>query len=264
MTSSPPPQPPAGGPPPDAPNPHGHHAAGAGSSMDLKKLTMADYVIAGGTVLFLILALFPWWEFGSDFFGISYSLSGFSSGMVSSAFVLFLLAAVWAALPAFYDLSLGFPRAWVTVGLAGLGFLLTLFAWIDTFNAGFSIWALLGTVVALAIALFAVLTLLPELRTRPALPGGRSGAAQWANQQAPDLGRQQGQSAAPDSPYAPPRQYAPPPPPPYTSPPQTTAPYAPSPYAPPPPTAAPPPAPPAGGPAATGGPSDPAEHPGSA
>ena len=249
MTSSPPPQPPAGGPPPGAPNPHGHHPAGAGSSMDLKKLTMADYVIAGGTVLFLILALFPWWEFGSDFFGISYSLSGFSSGMVSSAFVLFLLAAVWAALPAFYDLSLSFPRSWVTVGLAALGFLLTLIAWIDTFNAGFSIWALLGTVVALAIALFAVLTLLPELRTRPALPGGLSGAAEWANQQAPDFGRQQGQSPAPDSPYAPPRQYAPPPPPPYSSLPPTTA---------------PPPAPPAGGPAAPGGPSGTAEHPGSA
>ena len=169
--------------------------------------------------------------------------------MVSSAFVLFLLAAVWAALPAFYDLSLTFPRAWITVGLAGLGFLLTLFAWIDTFNAGFSIWALLGTVVALAIALFAVLTLLPELRTRPALPGRLSGAAQWANQQAPDAGRQQAPAPAPGSPYAPPRQYTPPPPPPYSSPPPPTAPYAPPQYAPPPPTAAPPPAPPAGGPA---------------
>ncbi|MGZ4539448.1 MAG: hypothetical protein ACXVXS_10050, partial [Blastococcus sp.] len=126
------------------------------------------------------------------------------------------------------------------------------FAWIDTFNAGFSIWALLGTVVALAIALFAVLTLLPELSNRPALPGGVANAAQWANQQAPEFGRQQGQ-AGPGQPGAPP---AGPPP---SAPPG----YAPPQYAPPPPpAAAPPAAPPAGG--TPGGPSGPAEHPGSA
>ncbi len=35
--------------------------------------------------------------------------------------MLFLLATVWALLPAFLDLKLGFPRGWVTVGLAGAG-----------------------------------------------------------------------------------------------------------------------------------------------
>ena len=82
---------------------------------------------------------------------------------------------MWALLPAFTDLKLGFPRSWVTVGLAALGFVLTLFAWIDTFDVDFSIWALLGMLTATAILVFAVLALLPELRNRPALPGGLAG-----------------------------------------------------------------------------------------
>ena len=84
--------------------------------MDFKKLTMADYVIAGGTLVFLILAALPWYDFGSDVFGFSASLNGFSSGLVSSAFVLFLLATVWALLPAFFELKLGFPRGWSRSG----------------------------------------------------------------------------------------------------------------------------------------------------
>jgi hypothetical protein len=79
------------------------------------------------------------------------------------------------------------------VGLAALGFLLTLFAWFDTFSVDFAIAPLLAVIVAAAILLFAVLSLLPELRKRPALPGGLANAAQWANQPAPDLGQQFGQ-----------------------------------------------------------------------
>jgi hypothetical protein len=179
---------------------------------------MADYVIAGGTLLYLILSFFPWFSFGDDFFGFSFS--GFESGNVKYAFVLFLLATAWALLPAFYDLRLGFPRSWITVALAALGFLLTLFAWFDTFDVDFSIWALLGMLTATAILLFAVLSLLPELRNRPALPGGLAGAAQWANQPAPNFGHQQGQqfgqgsNGPPAQPYGQPpqQQYAPPPP----------------------------------------------------
>jgi hypothetical protein len=200
--------------------------------MDLKKLRIADYVIAGGTLLYLIFALLPWWDYGDEFFA-SFTLSGFDSGQVSTAFVLFLLATAWALLPAFHDLRLGFPRAWITVGLAGLGFLLTLVAWVDTFDAGFSIWALLGLLTAVAILAFSVFTLLPELRTKPALPGGLANAAQWANQPAPEVGgagstaqppapghRQQGPSvtgtATPPttpmtSPTQPPQQSPPPP-----------------------------------------------------
>jgi hypothetical protein len=252
----PPPGPPPGayGPGPGQP-PTGQYTygqpAGSGFSMDLKKLTMATWVLGAGTVLFLVLALFPWWEYGNNFFGISYSLNGFSSGLVSSAFVLFLLATAWSALPAFYDLKVGFPRGWVTVGLAGLGFLLTLFAWIDTFSLGFSLWALLGTIVAAALALFAVLSLLPELKNKPALHGGLANAAQWANQAGPErLGRP---GAGPGQPtygqphYGQPGGTHPPTVPSQGPPPQYAPPTQAAPQASPPP--APPYGPPAGGPA---------------
>jgi hypothetical protein len=186
-------------------------APGSGFSFDLKKLKMADYVIAGGALLFFVLALFPWWNYGDELFG--YSFSGFDDGKVSTAFLLFLLAAVWTLLPAFTDLRLGFPRAWVTVGLAGVGFLLTLFAWIDTMSLDFQVWPLLGTITAAAILLFALLTLLPQLRNGPALPGSLAGAAQWANQPAPDFG-QPGRPAQAGPTYGQPASPPPPPPPP--------------------------------------------------
>ena len=223
---------------PGAPNPYGQ-PAGSGFSLDVKKLKMADYVIAGGTILFLILAALPWYDY-DDAFGFSYSFNGFTSGLVSSAFVLFLLATVWALLPAVTDFKLGFPRGWITVGLAALGFLLTLFAWFDTFSVGFSIFPLLAVVVAAAILLFAFLSLLPELRNRPALPGGLSNAAQWANQQSPDLGQQfgqqqqgqqHGQPGHQTGPHQPQQQYGQPMPPPQQQPGQ---------YNPPPPPNAPP------------------------
>ncbi|WP_170977797.1 hypothetical protein, partial [Blastococcus sp. CCUG 61487] len=74
---------------------------------------------------------------------------------------------------AFTDLKLSFPRSWITVGLAAIGFLFTLLAWFDTFEEvfDFSFLALVGLLVAAAILVFAVLSLLPELRNRPALPG---------------------------------------------------------------------------------------------
>ena len=219
-----PPPPPGYGPPPGQ-NPFAHpQGSGAGVSFDATKLTMASYVIAGLTLLYLILSFFTWYDLSDeDFFGVGFNVSGWTgSGQVKTAFFLFLLATVWALLPAFTDLKLGFPRSWITVGLAALGFVLTLIAWIDTFKWNFSIWALLGFVTATAILLFSVLTLLPELRTRPALPGGLANAAQWANQQAPEFGQpgaRPGQAqpyGRPAPPYGQsgPQQYAPPPPPP--------------------------------------------------
>jgi hypothetical protein len=204
------------GQPPAAPHPNGVPAGtGGGASFDATKLTMASYVIAGGTLLFLILTFFSWFQF----FGIGFS--GWRSDYVKTAFFLFLLASVWALLPAFTDARVGFPRGWVTVGLAALGFLLTLFAWFDTFDYDFSVWALLGVLAAAAILVFAVLTLLPELKNRPALPGRLAGAAQWANQPAPEFGQQPGAeqqpgaaAQQPDAPYVQPGygQAAPPPP----------------------------------------------------
>src|SRR4051812_12827476 len=178
------------------PNPYGQPARGAAVSFDLKRLKIVDYVIAGLTLLYFILAFFPWFTYGDEFFG--FSLSGFDSGNVTSAFVLFLLATAWAVLPAFVVLKLGFPRSWITLGLATLGWLLTLFAWIDSFDGDFSIWALLGFLTATAILVFAVLSLLPEMRNRSGLAAGVTAGAPWANQSAPDFGQRQ---AHPQQPY---------------------------------------------------------------
>ncbi|MGY1784083.1 hypothetical protein [Geodermatophilus sp. SYSU D00698] len=200
-------------PPPGAPSLYGQAPRPAGAGFDLGRLRTADYVVAAGALVYLVLALLPWATFSSsDDFGfdvpgfdvpeISYSFSGFEvSGLVAFSFVLLLLAGVWALLPAFVQLDLGFPRSWITVGLAGLAVLLTLVAWIQTFDAGFSVFALLGFLVTVAVAVFAFLRLLPEMRNRPALPGAFAGAAQWANQQAPDFGT--GQGGAPGPPAAP-------------------------------------------------------------
>ena len=258
MTASQPPEQPYGGPPPghvpgnvpgppqpgpaqpawgQQPPPPGQYGAPApgpaqGSSVDFKRLRMADYVVAGGALLFLILSLLPWYDFGV------FSAQGFDDGQVVFAFLLFVAAAAWAVLPAFTEVRVGFPRSWVTVGLAGLGFLLTLLVWIDTLSFSFTIAAFLGLLTAAAILAFAVFRLLPELRGGPALPGALSGAAQWANRQAPDptAGR------SPTSPSAPPAQSAPwasPPPPP--APPASTG--TPPPPPPPPAQPGPPPAP---------------------
>lgn len=241
-------QPPAGYGPPPTPgqNPYGQPTGSGGQSVsfDPKRLSMAAYVIAGLTLLYLILSWFTWYDFGDeDFFGVDLNVSGWTgSGNVKFAFFLFLLATVWALLPAFTDIKLGFPRSFITVGLAALGFVLTLFAWFDTFDFEFSIWALLGMLTATAILVFAVLSLLPELRNRPALPGAVAGAAQWANQPASGPGQaghpgpgaygQPGQAGPPPQQYAPPppqQQYAPPPPVPPAAPP----PSGPSSYGPP-------------------------------
>jgi hypothetical protein len=220
-------QPPGYGPPPgSAQNPYGQPAGnGGGFSFDPKRLKMADYVIAGLSLLYLVLSWFPWYDLGlGDFLGVDTTISGWvGSGSVKLAFFLFLLATVWALLPAFADVKVGFPRSWITVGLAALGFLLTLFAWFDTFSYDFSIWALLGALTAAGILMFAVLTLLPEVRNRPALPGALAGAAQWANQPAREFGPGQqapGGFGRPTPPQAqPPQQYAPPPAPPTGAPP---------------------------------------------
>jgi len=195
-------------------------------------------------IVFLVMAILPWVDvahyLGIDVPGVDTTVSGFTfSGLVTFSFVLFFLAAAWAVLPAFTDVKVGFPRAWITVGLAALGFVLTLIAWIRSLTYGFEIWPLIGLLAAAAVTLFAFLGLLPEMQNRPALAGRLAGAAQWANQQAPDLPRQFGGAGAPPTTPPPPPPYgqppAPPAPPPYgqhaqppAQPPQSTRPGAPS------------------------------------
>ena len=205
-------------PPFGQPSPYGQGPRPAGAGFDLGRLKVADYVVAAAALLYLVVALLPWvsidFDSGFDVPGFDVpdvTVSGFTfSGLVTFSFVLLLLAAVWALLPAFVPFDLGFPRSWVTVGLAGLALLLTLIAFIQTFEYGFSVFALIGLLLAAAAAAFAFLRLVPEMRTTPALPGAFNGAAQWANQQAPDFGQSApGQSTDPGRPTAPgqPGQY---------------------------------------------------------
>lgn len=232
MTSQPPPvpggsgQPGPGAQPPQQPQPgqqpYGQQAppaqpwgqpsqqqpAGGGGpsvSFDPKRLKLADYVIAGGSLVYLVFTWFTWFGIGGgEFFGIDLSVSGWSgSDNVKFAFFLFVLASAWALLPAFAEVKVGFPRSWITVGLAALGLLLTLFAWFDTFDFDFSIWALLGVLTAVAIVLFAVLSLVPELRSGSALPGSLSSAADWANRPGPGSGRSDQPGNAPGEPGQP-------------------------------------------------------------
>jgi hypothetical protein len=225
MTSSQPPQPPEYGQQPPAGQPWGQpqpgpahnpyaRPSGTGSqvSFDLKRLKLADYVVAGGALLFLVFAIIPWYS--EDFgFGASISVNGFDLGTITTAFILFLLAGAWALLPAVTEFPLPFPRSLVTVGLAALGLLLTLIGWIDSFDLpDFSFFALLTFLTAVAITAFAVLRLLPELKNRPGLPGGIANAAQWANQQAPQFGQAQGQQQY-GQPQSPQQQYGQPQPP---------------------------------------------------
>ncbi|MGY1772270.1 hypothetical protein [Blastococcus sp. SYSU D00813] len=216
-----PPQQPYGQPQPGhGQNPYAQPAGTGGQlTFDVKRLKLADYVVAGGALLYLVFAIIPWYS--EDFgFGASVSVNGFDLGTITTAFILFLLAGVWALVPAVTDLKLPFPRSFVTVGLAALGLLLTLIGWIDSFDLpDFSFFALLTFLTALAITAFAVLGLLPELKNRPGLPGGLANAAQWANQQAPAFGtqpqapqQQYGQPQAPQQQYGQPQQpYSPPP-----------------------------------------------------
>ncbi len=195
--------------------PHGQGPRRAGAGFDLKRLKVADHVVAAGALAYLVLAILPWIDLDDFYFSGDYDVNGFSlSSLVTLSFVLLLAAAVWALLPAFADLRVGFSRSWVTVGLAGLALLFTLIAWIQAFEWEFSLVGLLALLVTAGVLAVALLRLLPELRQRPALQGGLAGAAQWANQQAPDYGRsapgqQHGQPAAygqPGQPWGQPQQ----------------------------------------------------------
>jgi hypothetical protein len=165
-------------PPHGAPNPYLRRPGpGAEFSVDLGRLRVLDWIVAGGALLFLGVALLPWWRLGNETFGVS--LSGFSSSSVASAFVLFLLAALWALLPGIVKATVTFPRAGVTVGLVSLGLVLTFFAWLDTLQLAFSFWALLGFLTAVGITVAAGSALRRDLAERPPRPSPPAGGASW-------------------------------------------------------------------------------------
>ena len=174
-------------------NPYGQpQGAGSGVSFDAKKLTMASYVIAGGTLLYLILSFFPWYSFGDDFFG--FSLSGWQVGQREDGVLPVPAGDGLGAAPGLHrpearaSRAPGSPSAWprwAACSRCSRGS--TPSTWTSPSSA------CSASLTATAILVFAVLALLPELRNQPALPGGLANAAQWANQPAP--GQQYGQGA---------------------------------------------------------------------
>lgn len=173
MTSSGPEQMPSGPerPPPDPP-------AGPGRErLDLGRLRPPDLGVAAGTLLFLVFLALPWYssiDIGGVEFPLQESASGFElSGTLTSAFVVLLLATLWALLPAAIEVAVSFPRAFITVGLAVLAFLLTVIEWLRSLDLGFSGMGFLSLLAAAGVLACAVLRLLPDLR------GSSSAPAAW-------------------------------------------------------------------------------------
>ena len=152
----------------------------AGSGFDLRRLRVADHVVAAAALLTLLFMI-PDWD-GSGWYT---DYNGFDVSPMTSGFFLLVLAGFWAVVAAGLDLRLPVPRGAITVGLTGLALLMALIAWIRTFSDGLSVLAFLTFLTVAAGAAFAVLGLLPELRNRPALSGQLAQAAQWANRPAP-------------------------------------------------------------------------------
>ena len=107
---------------------------------------MASYVIAGVTLLYLILSFFPWYSFGERLLRRRRDSAAGRSGQREARRS---SCSCWprcgrccrpSPTSSWASRGPGSRSAWPRSG-----FLLTLFAWFDTFNVGFSIWALLGT-----------------------------------------------------------------------------------------------------------------------
>ena len=194
---------PAYGPGPVYGSQPGHGAPRPAAGFDPRRLRIADYAIAGLTVLVLLLMVLPW-----DSSGYYYDYNGFDVSPMTFGFVLLVLASVWTLVASGAGLRLQFSPATITVGLTGLALLMTLIAWIRTFQDGFSVFAFLTFLAVVAATGAAVLTLLPQLRGRTALPGQLGQAAQWANRPGPAFGpgtQHPGQQQAP--PYPVQQQY---------------------------------------------------------
>ena len=141
----------------------------------LGRVALAYRVVVGGTLLYLLFALLPWYRVDAFDLGQGYrfpdaSANGLDSGLVVVALVLLLAATAWAVLPAVADVPVRFPRSLATVGLATAALLLTLVEWLSDLDIGFSLVGLLALLAAVAALTGAVLRLLPELR-RTTAPG---------------------------------------------------------------------------------------------
>ncbi len=208
---------------------------GGSGSLDFSRVKLFDWLLPALWVLLTLFMILPWFSFEQEEFGIDESANGFSdnetgytSGLMVFAWILFLLAALWAIGSAVAKLKLPFPRSFVTAGLAGLGFLFALITWISALSlddrleeffpddTGFSIIALLAFLTSLAIAAVAVLSLLPELKEFQAARRAGGHGGQGHGGQGFGGGQQYGQPQPPQQygqPQAPQQQYGQPQPP---------------------------------------------------
>jgi hypothetical protein len=140
--------------------------------VDLRRLRPADLAVAGGTLLYLIAAILPWYSVDAFDLGYGYrfpavSANGFDSGLIVVAFVLLVLATGWALMPAVAEVPLPVPRSLLTIGLAALAALLTLIEWLSDLDGGFTAMGLVALLAAGVVLTAAVRRLVSE-------PGGSS------------------------------------------------------------------------------------------
>ena len=127
-------------PPPEAPA-AATGAAATSVSFNRAKVSTWDMGLAAAAVLYMIALVLPWASvsFGSELPGLGSgdeNTNGFSSGLLTFAWILLLAAAVVALLPAFAaNVKLPFPRGIALLGLTGLAALLTLLGFIDALTA---------------------------------------------------------------------------------------------------------------------------------
>lgn len=130
----PPPASDYGSAPPSAPPP-----TTARPGFDLASATTFDRGIAGAAVLFLIAMVLPWASvsFDTDIPGVEdASQNGFGSGLLTLGWLLLVIAAAIALLPAFgANIKLPVPRPLAILSLTGVALLITLIGFIDALTA---------------------------------------------------------------------------------------------------------------------------------
>lgn len=112
--------------------------AGTSMSFDRTKVSTLDLALGGAAVLFLIALLLPWVSVSIEGAGSAFSEStnGFSSSLLTFAWILLVLAAVIVLLPAMgVNFKLPFPRGIAVLVATGLALLFVLIEFIDVLGA---------------------------------------------------------------------------------------------------------------------------------
>jgi hypothetical protein len=156
------PREPAGAPP--------HGGAGRFRAVSVRRLHGADLAVAAGTVVYVVLALLPWFRVdGIAVAGAARSpaltVHGSDLGLVVAGAVLLVLATAWTVIMA--QLREPLPPAAVTAGLAAVAFLCTLTGWLRATDLGFSGAGLLTVLVSAVVLTCAVLRLPAQLGDEP-------------------------------------------------------------------------------------------------